>query len=69
MVAGLKKVGLDPANVKYVLVGHGHGNHFGGASFFQERYGAKVGLTAADWDLMYPATPPGDCMQAEIARR
>ena len=60
VVAGLKKVGLDPANVKYVLVGHGHGDHFGGSSYFQERYGAKVGLTAADWDLIYPATPPAN---------
>src|SRR5439155_23237572 len=60
VVAGLKNVGLDPANVKYVLVGHGHGDHFGGASYFQERYGAKVGLTAADWDVMYPANPPAN---------
>src|ERR1043166_2509366 len=60
VIAGMKKVGLDPANVKYVLVGHGHGDHFGGASFFQEKYGAKVGLTAADWDLIYPANPPAN---------
>ena len=60
VVTGLKKLGLDPANVKYVLVGHGHGDHFGGSSYFQEHYGAKVGLTAADWDLLYPATPPAN---------
>ena len=60
VVAGLRKVGLDPANVKYVLVGHGHGDHFGGSSFFQEHYGARVGLTAADWDVMYPANPPAN---------
>ena len=58
VVAGLKKVGLDPANVKYVLLGHGHGDHFGGARYFQERYGAKVGTAAADWDLINPANPP-----------
>src|SRR6267154_365998 len=60
VVAGLRKVGLDPANVKYVLVGHGHGDHFGGSSFFQEHYGARVGLTAVDWDVMYPANPPAN---------
>ncbi|HXD72227.1 MAG TPA: MBL fold metallo-hydrolase [Vicinamibacterales bacterium] len=60
VVDGLRKVGLDPANVKYVLVGHGHGDHFGGSSYFQEKYGAKVGLAAADWDLMYPANPPAN---------
>jgi metallo-beta-lactamase class B len=60
VVAGLKKLGLDPANVKYVLLGHGHGDHFGGSSYFQERYKARVGTTAADWDLMYPANPPAN---------
>jgi metallo-beta-lactamase class B len=60
VVAGLKKVGLDPAAVKFILLGHGHGDHFGGSSYFQEHYGTKVGTTAADWDVMYPATPPAN---------
>jgi metallo-beta-lactamase class B len=60
VVDGLKALKLDPANVKYILVGHGHGDHFGGSSYFQDHYGAKVGLTAADWDLMYPANPPAN---------
>ena len=58
VVAGLQKLGLDPASVKYVLLGHGHGDHFGGSSYFQEHYKARVGTTAADWDLMYPVNPP-----------
>jgi metallo-beta-lactamase class B len=60
VVDGLKKLGLDPASVKYILLGHGHGDHFGGSSYFQEHYGTKVGTTAADWDLIYPATPPAN---------
>jgi metallo-beta-lactamase class B len=59
VVEGLLKVGLDPTNVKYVLVGHGHGDHFGGSSYFQA-HGARVGLSAADWDLMYPPNPPAN---------
>jgi metallo-beta-lactamase class B len=57
VVPGLRALGLDPAQVKYVLVGHGHGDHFGGARYFQER-GARVGLSAADWELVQPATTP-----------
>ena len=68
VVAGLKALGLDPASVKYVLVGHGHGDHFGGSSYFQEHYGAKVGLTAADWDVMYPATPPANAANANAVK-
>jgi len=64
VVNGLKTLGLDPANVKYVLLGHGHGDHFGGSSYFQEHYGARVGTTAADWDLIYPATPPANANAA-----
>src|SRR5262245_12269943 len=48
LVPGLVKLGLDPAKVKYVLVTHGHGDHFGGSWYFQERYSAQVGMSAAD---------------------
>lgn len=56
----MRAVGLDPDDVRYVLVGHGHSDHFGGASYFQQR-GARVALSAADWDLVEnpPAAPPG----------
>jgi metallo-beta-lactamase class B len=58
LLPGLKAVGLDPGAVRYVLVAHGHGDHFGGAAYFQDR-GARVALAAADWDLMegQPASP------------
>jgi metallo-beta-lactamase class B len=57
MLPGLKAVGLDPNNERYVLVGHGHGDHFGGAAYFQDR-GARVALAAADWDLMEAPPAP-----------
>lgn len=67
LLPGLAALGLDPAQVKHIIVGHGHADHFGGAAYMQERYGAKVYVSAADWDLMAnppagrggpPATPP-----------
>ena len=60
VLPGLRKLGLDPADVKLVLLAHGHSDHFGGASYFQQR-GARVALSAADWDLIEnppPAPPP-----------
>src|SRR5688572_11450083 len=54
----MRAAGLDPNNVRYVLIGHGHADHFGGASYFQQR-GARVALSAADWSLIEnPAPPP-----------
>jgi metallo-beta-lactamase class B len=52
--------GLDPNDVRYVLLGHGHADHFGGASYFQQR-GARVASSAADWNLIEnpPPAPPG----------
>jgi metallo-beta-lactamase class B len=60
ILASLRKVGLDPARVKYILLGHGHGDHYAGAAYFQQNYGTRVGTTAADWDVIYPANAPAN---------
>jgi metallo-beta-lactamase class B len=52
VVGGLRKLGLDPADIRYVLVSHGHGDHAGGARYLQETFGARVLLGTADWDLL-----------------
>jgi metallo-beta-lactamase class B len=52
IAGGLKKLGLDPAQIKYVVISHAHRDHVGGAWFLQERFGARVMMTAADWDLL-----------------
>lgn len=67
IVDGLKKLGLDPARIKYVLITHGHGDHDQGARLLQDRYGAKVALGAADWDLVDKAkTFPGGKPRRDI---
>ena len=50
LIGGMKKLGLDPAKVKYVIVSHGHRGESGGAYLFQSRYGAHI--VTADWDLI-----------------
>lgn len=50
---GLKKVGLDPQDVKYVLISHGHGDHDGGAKELQDTIkGVQLIYGAEDWDLV-----------------
>jgi metallo-beta-lactamase class B len=53
----LKKVGLNPADVKMIIVGHGHADHFGGAPYFQQKYGSHVALSKVDWDMIEKPNP------------
>lgn len=52
VVDGLKKLGLDPAKIKYVIISHGHLDHAGGASYLQEHFAPHIISSAADWDLL-----------------
>jgi metallo-beta-lactamase class B len=58
VVGGLKKLGLDPAQIKYVVVSHGHGDHAAGAKLLQDRFGSRLVMSAADYDLMDQQNPP-----------
>ena len=58
IVPGLKKMGLDPAQIKYIVLGHGHpgqSDHTGGALFLQKTYGARVVMHPIDAKLVLPA--------------
>lgn len=52
VVEGMKKLGLDPTQIKYAILSHGHADHSGGAKFLQDRFGTRIVASAADWDLM-----------------
>ena len=55
IVDGLNKLGLNPADIKYVIVSHGHGDHDEGAKLLQDKYGAHVIMDAVDWDSIIKA--------------
>src|SRR5580692_7785073 len=52
VVNGMKKLGLDAANIKYAVVSHAHPDHDGGAKFLQDHYGTRVIMSPADWDVL-----------------
>ncbi len=58
LVPGLEKIGLDPEQIEYILIGHGHNDHVGGASYLQETYGARIVLSGPDWDLALSGERP-----------
>ncbi len=58
LVPGLERMGLDPTQIRYIVIGHGHNDHVGGASYLQETYGARVLISEADWDLALSGERP-----------
>jgi metallo-beta-lactamase class B len=50
IIGGLKKLRLDPATVKYVIISHAHSDHVGGAKLMQDRFGSRIVMGGPDWD-------------------
>jgi metallo-beta-lactamase class B len=69
IIEGLPKVGLNPRDIKYVIISHAHGDHDQGAAELQKRYGAQVVMGAPDWEatLKRPATAAGGVPKRDMA--
>jgi metallo-beta-lactamase class B len=49
---GLRKLGLDPADIKYVVISHAHGDHYGGAAYLKEKFNPRVVMSEIDWTAL-----------------
>ncbi|KAJ4294648.1 hypothetical protein N0V90_008339 [Kalmusia sp. IMI 367209] len=62
MLPMLAEFGFGGADIKSVIITHEHFDHYGGAKYLQDEFGAKVYASAPFWDAMtlLPAnsTPP-----------
>jgi metallo-beta-lactamase class B len=47
--AGLRKLGLNPADIKYVIISHAHGDHDGGAGYLKEKFNPRIVMSEIDW--------------------
>lgn len=52
VVGSMRQLGLDPADIKYVIVTHAHNDHFGGARYLQDTFGARIVMGVPDWEHM-----------------
>ena len=50
-VEGIRKLGFDTDDVRYLIVSHAHYDHVGGARRFQEEFGSVVMMTEEDWNM------------------
>jgi metallo-beta-lactamase class B len=56
---GLRKLGLDPANVTYQLISHAHGDHDGGVAYTQQTYPwITIVYGPRDWPTVEARTVP-----------
>ena len=56
VIENIAKVGLNIQDIRYILINHGHLDHAGGASRFQELTGARVLAVEGDWPLIEALT-------------
>jgi metallo-beta-lactamase class B len=51
ILPNMRAVGMDPARLKVLIISHGHGDHYGGARYLQDKFGVQVHLSEADYAL------------------
>ena len=49
--AGIVSLGLDPARIRYLLITHAHGDHFGGHNYISDAIAPRIVMSEDDWDL------------------
>jgi metallo-beta-lactamase class B len=52
VIDNIRKAGFDPRTIKFILITHGHLDHFGGAAKIQALSGARVAMLEEDWQLI-----------------
>src|SRR2546428_11500862 len=57
---GLKKLHLDPTQIKYVVLTHVHGDRFYGAKYLQDTYHPHIIMSEADWNVMAKTNDPSE---------
>lgn len=55
--SGLRAVGLDPAQIKHIVITHAHADHYGGAQYLADKYKADVVMSEADWAYLEASRP------------
>ncbi len=53
---GLRKLRLNPAQIKYIVITHAHADHYGGATYLADKFHAQLVMSDIDWT--YLESPP-----------
>ena len=50
--SSIEQLGFDCHDIKWILITHGHFDHFGSGNALREKYGCKIYMSKADTDLI-----------------
>ncbi|GGC14293.1 HARLDQ motif MBL-fold protein [Novosphingobium endophyticum] len=64
ILANIRKLGFDPADVRWILTSHEHFDHIGGVAQLQRKTGARVAALAAAKRVLETGKPSTDDPQA-----
>src|SRR5687767_13943268 len=68
VIASIKTLGVDPKQIRYLIIGQAHFDHLGAAKVLHETYGVRVGMGEADWMFMEETAKAGR-LRADPPRR
>lgn len=69
IVPNMRKLGLDPAQIKYLIITHGHGDHYGGGQYIADHFHPRVIASEADWKVMEGPNPFGNTFPTPPPKR
>ena len=52
VIENVRQAGFDPEDIRYILISHGHLDHYGGAGKIQALSGARIAALEEDWQLI-----------------
>lgn len=53
LIHSIWKLGFNPADVKWIIVSHGHSDHFGAVNFFKTMFGTKIYMGEPDIEMFH----------------
>jgi metallo-beta-lactamase class B len=66
---GLRKLGLDPNQIKYIVITHAHPDHFGGAQYLADKFHPQLVMSDTDWNVLAMPQSIGRREPAVIPKR
>ncbi len=61
LLTSIRKLGFDPADIRYVIHSHGHFDHFGCGDWLRDNYGCKIFMSRVDTELLREMPERGLC--------